>query len=173
MNEKNKCLDCVRKAGTNSVVVNPDNLFARVSEITDTDIKAITFDGETITLDDTFEVAMYMAPDESSEPDNAATPVMNKACGCQLNKVKATPPDAFVTSLTDAIDQMSKALTAQISELAMSFEKNKSIVQPAALGADEIRAVVIDAMNVITAETYKQNHTAQPVTSWKNIHPNM
>lgn len=67
--EKQKCLDCLRKAGVGSFAINPDGLVVKVVEVTDEKVTGQDFDSNQMELDDNFEPVQYVATTE-------------KACGC-------------------------------------------------------------------------------------------
>jgi hypothetical protein len=102
---KQKCLDCLRNAGTQTFAINPSGLVAKITEITDTEIKGKDFDGNEIIFDDSFEPVEYAeieaeaqtSMELAKEPTDIQKQVeeltkqladleTQKACGCQLNK---------------------------------------------------------------------------------------
>lgn len=78
--EKQKCLDCLRKAGIGSFAINPDGLVVKVTEVTDEKVTGQDFDGNQIELNDSFESVQYEQPEMESEVEPEVE--AEKACGC-------------------------------------------------------------------------------------------
>ena len=141
--EKQKCINCLREAGVGTVVVNPENKFAIITEITDTEIKAKSFDGTEMTLDETFEEVNYSML--SKEVDNSVEDTeKEKACAC-MKKALAKPDVKELEKAVDgAMPSMSEELVTQLTTLRTTVEENRQFLNER---VDRLKTEILETVN--------------------------
>ena len=190
INEKNKCLQCLIDIGVGAVGVNPENIFVKVTEITDTEVKGIDFDGNEVILDDSYEPVSYEEAKDEQEQDNLdpKEDLNNKSCGCQnpsnQTKVLSTPmTDPMKTENKAVVEYANladfQALKAEVETLKKQMlddvkqEMNKSIANiTPSVTQEEINQLVTDQVNASIAIRFEnQNPLNNNKIKFVNQHP--
>lgn len=117
--EINKCVQCLVDAGVGSYAINPSGNVVKVTDITDMTVTATDFDGNSITLDDTYELVEYLKEEEKMTEETQEEET--KMCSCQKNKSQVEEKKAE-SSIPTTLEPVETAEVAEDTRIQTIFE---------------------------------------------------